>query len=37
MRKFDFCKDCKDLKEQFFNCVDCKIAKERDEKSTKSN
>lgn len=41
MRKFDFCKECTDLKEQFFNCSNCKLAKDRDEKdkrvSKKSN
>ena len=31
-RRFKECKNCNDLKEQFFNCKDCEIAKEKNNK-----
>lgn len=30
MRKFKECAECTDYKNQFFNCVDCKLAKNKD-------
>jgi hypothetical protein len=31
-RKFKECETCKDLLNQFYNCVDCKLAKDKDKK-----